>query len=85
MASETSALATFKACKNCSISMSVKLWTCFHCKLDKDTAAGKGVFYSTLSRESAPLADHELAAQLEKRLKKSAPKGYRGTTSTAQG
>jgi hypothetical protein len=85
MASEASALATFRACKDCSISMSVKLWTCFHCKLDKDNAAGKGVFCSALSQESARLADHELAAQLEKRLKKSAPKGYRGSTPTAQG
>ena len=66
--------------------MSVKLWTCFHCKLDKDTAVGKGVFCSSgLSSARSALTDQQLAVQLEKSLRKSAPKGFRGGSSTAQG
>ncbi len=89
MAAEAAALGVLKGLKSSSVSMCVKLWTCFHCKLDADTAAGKGLFCAS-NQDHAHDNAHDNAGEavsneLERRLKDSAPKGYRENTETARG
>ncbi len=85
MAAEAAALGVLKGLKSSSASMCVKLWTCFHCKLDADTAAGKGLFCSTIHEDHAHDDAGAVASEIERRLKDSAPKGYRENTETARG
>jgi hypothetical protein len=86
--SEASALGTLHANAKNRISSLVRLWTCFHCKLDHDTSAGKGVFCSSASSSSlteGSLKDGVvLSAEIDKRLCHSAPKGYRERTHVAR-
>lgn len=89
MALEATALGTLHASNKSSISALVKLWTCFHCKLDNDTGSGRGVFCS--SREEAkegkeaeenpfPEGSVALFEEIDLRLRNSAPKGFREIT-----
>ena len=86
MASEAAALGVLKACKDSTVAAYVKLWTCFHCKLDHDTMTSAGVFCSSSSFVlGQSLTDTELAFELDKQLKRCAPKGYKENTETARG
>jgi hypothetical protein len=85
VASEASALGILHANAKNRISTLVRLWTCFHCKLDHDTSARKGVFCSSASSAEGSLMDGVvLSAEIDKRLCQSAPKGYRGRTHVAR-
>ncbi len=84
MAAEAAALGVIKGLKSSSVSMCVKLWTCFHCKLDADTAAGKGLFCARGESYAHDTAS-AVPSEIERRLKDSAPKGYRENTETARG
>ncbi len=84
MALETLALTTLRASCTSTVCMCVKLWSCFHCKLDNDTIAGRRLFCSSLS-SSAHWQEASWDAEIEKQLCRSSPKGYREKTSTARG
>lgn len=90
MALETSALTTLRASRACTVCMCVKLWSCFHSKLDRDTGAGHGLFCSSCSShlqlQYTSLDEQQLlAAAIDKQLRHSSPKGYRENTPTARG
>jgi hypothetical protein len=90
MSAESLALTPFHACKQSPIANYVKLWTCFHCKLDHDTLQGSGLFCYGNTDNARNTGCHELdekviEQQLEKRLRSASPKGYRGYGDTAKG